>query len=250
MGVAYGFAGPKIIKDGLILYLDAGNPNSYNLTKQNMWKDLIRNNNGNLINNPIFISSKDASSIKCGTDVTNAYIEILDNNILDFGTNNFTVEYWFKKLQATSGFSNIWGPTKWNTGGNPGTNEWYLGIGNGTNGSGDTYAFGVEVGSTLYSTGESSETLSLNTWYQLVGIRNGNKLQTYLNAILKQDVSPAGFTAASSINNIGRNLRIANSNLNSYYTNCEISSLKIYNRALTSTEILQNYNATKGRFSL
>jgi hypothetical protein len=34
------------------------------------------------------------------------------------------------------------------------------------------------------------------------------------------------------------------------YTNCNISSFSIYNRTLTSAEVLQNYNALKGRFGL
>jgi hydroxymethylglutaryl-CoA reductase len=32
------------------------------------------------------------------------------------------------------------------------------------------------------------------------------------------------------------------------YAACQISSFNMYNRALTAQEVLQNYNATKGRF--
>jgi hypothetical protein len=38
-------------------------------------------------------------------------------------------------------------------------------------------------------------------------------------------------------------------NLNRYYRGI-ISKFKIYNKALTAQEVLQNYNATKGRFNL
>jgi hypothetical protein len=34
------------------------------------------------------------------------------------------------------------------------------------------------------------------------------------------------------------------------YTNCSIPSFKIYNRVLTDTEVLNNFNSTRGRFGL
>ena len=35
-----------------------------------------------------------------------------------------------------------------------------------------------------------------------------------------------------------------------YYFNGKISNIQIYNRALSASEVLQNYNALKGRFNL
>ena len=240
--------GVNIVTDGLVFYLDAANTNSY-LGSGTTWSDLSRGgNNATLINGPTFNSSN-GGYIRC--DGTNNYIEVPDNTLLDFGSNNFTVEYWFRKLQNTSGFDNIWGPNKWRSGGVPGTNEWVIAIGNGSSGNGNNYSFGVEVGTTAYGTGESSETLSLNTWYQIVGIRNGGTLLTYINSTLKQNVNPTGFTSSSSINNVtGRTLRINNSGLNNLHTNADNSILRIYNKALTATEVQQNYNATRTRYGL
>jgi hypothetical protein len=240
---------PKVVTDGLVLYVDAANPNSY-VSGSTTWRDISRGgNNGTLVNGPTF-SSANGGYITC--DGTNDYIEVLDNPSLDFGSGSFTVEYWFRKLQTTTAYDNIWGPNKWRVG-SPGTNEWVLTIGNGSGGSGgngNNYSFIVEVGTTTYGTGESSEVLSLNVWYQLIGIREGGTLKTYLNGILKQNVSPAGFTPSSSINNLGRNLRINNSTADVFYTAADNSILRIYNRALSATEVLQNYNATKTRFGL
>jgi hypothetical protein len=247
MSTVHGGPG-NIITNGLVLNLDAANPRSYpppyNMTT---WTDLSRNNNGTLINGPTF-NSGNGGSIRC--DGVNDFIEVLDNSSLDFGSSNFTVEYWFRKLQTTSGFDNIWGPNKWNTGASPGTNEWVLLIGIGYVGTGNNYGFIVEVGNTEYSTGESSEVLLLNTWYQLLGIRNGGSLQTYLNGVLTQNATPAGFNSSSIINNAGRNLRINNSALNLLYTNADNGIVRIYNRALTAQEVLQNYNATRARFGI
>lgn len=244
--MSYNFS-PKIVADNsLVLYLDAANTKSYPTTGT-VWSDLSRRgNNGTLINGPTF-NSANGGYITC--DGIDDYIEVPDNSILDFGANNFSVEYWFRKLETTVAFDNIWGPNKWNTGGSPGTNEWNLQIGNGTTGTGDNYGFGVEVGATIYRV-ISTGTLSLNVWYQLVGMRSGGSLQTYLNGVLTDSLSPSGFTSSSVINNVGRNLRINNSALNLYYTKADNSIVRIYNKALTATEILQNYNATRGRFGI
>ena len=240
---------PKIITDGLVLYLDAANTRSYPTTGT-IWSDLSRNNNnGTLINGPIF-SGTNGGYIRC--DGSNDYGEVIDSSTLDFGSSSFTIEYWFRKLSSTTGGSrNIWGPNKWNTGANPGSNEWILGIGNLETGTGDNYSFGVQVGGNFYRTSPSVDVLQLNTWYQLIGMRDGGTLKNYLNGQPKQTSSPAGFTSASTINNIsGRNLRFCVSALNSLHVNCDTSIIRIYNKALTDSEVLQNYNATKGRFGL
>jgi hypothetical protein len=183
--------GPHIVTDGLVLSLDAANTKSYQSGSTTWFDRSGRGNNGTLVNGPTF-DSANGGYIRC--DGTNDFIEVSDNSLLDFGSGNFTVEYWFRKLTTTVAYGNIWGPNKWNTGALRGTNEWSLDIGNGTSGNGNIYSFTVEVGTTFYSTGGSSETLALNTWYQIVGIRNGGSLQTYIDGVLKQNVSPSGFT--------------------------------------------------------
>ena len=35
-----------------------------------------------------------------------------------------------------------------------------------------------------------------------------------------------------------------------FWTGCNMSQVSIYNRALTATEVAQNYNALKGRYGL
>jgi len=237
----------KIVTNGLVFCLDAANRKSYG-GAGTVWRDLAGSNNGTLTNGPTF-NSANLGSVRC--DGSNDFIEVADNSSLDFGTGNFTVEYWFRKLASTSSYSNLWGVNKWNTGASPGTNEWSLIIGNGITGAGNNYSFDVEVGSTIYRTGPSTEVLSLNVWYQLIGIREGGSIKIYLNGVLKQNTSPVGFSASSSINNVsGRNLRINNSALNQYYTNCDNAIVRIYNKALSETEVLQNFNASKGRFNL
>jgi hypothetical protein len=238
------YSGPPAVESNLILCLDATNAKSYPGTG-NTWFDLTnRGNHGALINGPTY-SSNLGGFISC--DGANDYIEILDNSIFDFGSNNFTVEHWFRK-NATTSNSNYWGVNKWNTGASAGTNEWSLGIGNGISGTGESVIFAIESGSTTYlMTIPNTPTLYL--WNQLLGIRSGAGLSVYLNGAMIGTSSPVGMTTTTSINNVsGRNIRIANSALNDYYTKIDSSIVRIYSKALTPDEVKVNYDATKARY--
>jgi hypothetical protein len=238
------------VSDSLVLNLDAGNRASYAGTGTT-WYDLSGNNlNGTLINGPTYSGTGTSTIIT--TDGTDDYIEVLDNSLLDFGANNFTVEYWFKKLSTTTGYDNIWGVNKWNVGGGgAGTNEWALIIGQGDSGIGDSVAFAVESGSTSYMSTWFNLTNALTQYHQLVATRNGNKLELYLDGSQLYSNTPAGFTTSVSVNNIsGRNLRIANAALNNYYTNVSSAVVRIYSKALSSTEVLQNFNFYRSRYGI
>jgi hypothetical protein len=224
--------------------LDAANNKSYT-GSGNTWYDVSgRSNNATLINGPVY-SSTLGGYFSC--DGTNDYIEVADNSSLDFGANNFTVEYWFRKNNITTGYDNIWGVNKWNTGGSPGTNEWGLDIGNGLSGNGESIVFGVESSSTTYAMIVNNYPQTY-LWNQLVGIRSGSELLLYLNGAMIGSSSPSSFTSNTSVNNVGRTLRIANSNLNNLYTQTDSSIVRIYRQALSADEVKQNYDATKKRY--
>ena len=237
---------PSIVTSNLILALDAANPKSYS-GSGNTWFDITgRGNHGTLVNGPAY-SSNSGGYISC--DGTNDYIEVLDNSIFDFGTNNFSVEYWFRKNATTTGHQHIWGVNKWNTGGSPGTNEWDLDIGNGASGTGESVIFAIESGSTSYLVAISN-TPTLYLWNQVVAIRAGAGLSVYMNGAMIGTSSPVGMATTTSVNNIsGRNIRIANSALNNYYTKSDSSIVRIYNKALTPEEVKQNYDANKTRYA-
>jgi len=63
----------------------------------------------------------------------------------------------------------------------------------------------------------------------------------YLNGVYLGSSSPSGMSAATSVNNgSGRNMRINNAGVDKYHTKAENSILRINNKALPSTESLQN----------
>jgi len=237
---------PSIVTSNLILALDAANPKSYS-GSGNTWFDITgRGNHGTLVNGPAY-SSNSGGFISC--DGVDDYIEILDNSIFDFGSNNFSVEYWFRKNATTTGFQHIWGVNKWNTGGSLGTNEWDLDIGNGFSGTGESVLFAIESGSTSYFMAISN-TPTLYLWNQVVAIRAGAGLSVYMNGAMIGASSPVGMAVTTSVNNIsGRNIRIANSAVNNYHTKSDSSIVRIYNKALTPDEVKQNYDANKTRYA-
>ena len=74
MAFSYGWRGPNIVKDGLVLYLDAGSPNSYPLINSSTtWKDISGNaNNSSLVNTPTFSTTVGGAFTFNGT---NQYID-------------------------------------------------------------------------------------------------------------------------------------------------------------------------------
>ena len=222
MSTTGNWRGPNIVKDGLVLYLDAGSPNSYYSQSGGIaWKDISGNgNNGVLTNGPTYSSSNGGSFIFDGTN--------------DYSTINYTIPLnstvivWFRQTSAAS--KGILETTGGGT--QSGTPNLYVLAGSGTL---QTYAFG---GSPQYST---IDTYSYNTWYQLSIVRTPTTENTYLNGVIK--LSNKSLTnSTNSTFNIGVGF--------AGYFNGDIPQTLIYNRALTSSEVLQNYNATKSRFGL
>jgi hypothetical protein len=83
---------PKIITDGLVLYLDAANPKSY-VSGSTTWGDLSRGgNNGTLVNGPTFSSANGGSIV---FDGVNDYINCGTNSSLR-PSQQITINSWIK----------------------------------------------------------------------------------------------------------------------------------------------------------
>lgn len=227
--------GPNIIENGLISYLDAGNNISYPGSGTVVY-DLSKNGkNGTLINGTTVLTSNLGVFSFDGT-----------NDTIQYGTGNtffplyqFTLEIWVKSpgLGVGQSIGGIWGFT--------------YGIRVYINSNG-TVRFEVN-NNTGGGTGTiplttSSNTFFNNTWYHLVVQNNGTTSYIYVNGVLNASTAATwtGTTAwPTNIVSIGRD-----QNNSMYYLYGQLALPKIYNRALTPEEVLQNYNATKGRFGL
>jgi hypothetical protein len=166
-------------------------------------------------------------------DGTNDFLEMGDDDLLDFGSEDFTIAYWAYK-RATTGpdFDNIFAANKWSTGASPGTNEWNLGVGTGSScGPGDHPLFSIQSGATSYLTC-SPDLITLNEWHHIVGVRNGESMRIYVDGVLKDEDSSQPCNTA--VNNVGRTLRLAKNQATGHLPNTDaiFDELQIYRFAL------------------
>lgn len=224
--------GGKIVTSGLVLALDAGSTKSYP-GSGTTWFDRSGNrNDGTLTNGPTFSSANGGSIVFDGTN--------------DYVSTNITTSI----LSPSSDFSIIcWAYINTNLSG--GRVLIYLGnyqaytpnynwIGLVFNGS--TMYFGNYINPTEQSL---SITIPSTGWYQVAQIRSGATHYAYLNGLQKT----SGAYTNTSIN-AASTLRIGNHISNGDYLNGNIAIVQLYNRALSASELLQNFTATRGRFGL
>jgi hypothetical protein len=93
-------------------------------------------------------------------------------------------------------------------------------------------------------------TLLINTWYNLVGNADSSAVRMYVNGVLSNSSTGISGTIVNNANSIigwGIDPRFATGGR---FFNGSIANAAVYNRTLSASEILQNYNATKTRFGL
>lgn len=216
--------GPKLATDGLVLCLDAADVNSYPRTGTS-WSDVSGNsNNGALTNGPTFNSSNGGSIVFDGVDdcvLVNSNANILSKTA-------YTKTAWFYTTSFGTNNNII-------SGGNSGQHAFWLGA--------SSYLRAGHNGN--WNTVVTTTSMSLNTWYYgAVTFNTSTGWILYLNGIQETtSLDTTTFTGNQEI------LIGAYSTAGNVYTGRIATSL-VYNRVLTSTEILQNYNATKSRFGL
>ena len=115
---------------------------------------------------------------------------------------------------------------------------------------------GVEMrldntGTNYYITGTT--TLTQGSWYLITVIYDGNtsEYKLYVNTTSEGSVlggTPSGNFSSNASNNLPMLGAGISAGSLSNYLNAKIGSIHIYNRALSASEVLHNYNALKGRF--
>ena len=229
--------GPKTVTNGLVLALDAADKNSYP-DNGTTWTDLTGNgNNGTLTNGPTFNSANGGS---ISFDGTNDYIDCGSNSILKL-TGDITIECWINIASDPGDWVRICGIGSSDGGtSNRVYSLWY----NGTNAS-VTRNLLWQRYTPLVQVYATSTILALNNWYHVVATTTGSSHVLYLNSVSIGTTTQSGPWTTNTVDNV----TIGYAGFHAYH-NGRISNVKIYNRGLTATEILQTYNATKSRFGL
>ena len=233
MSTNYGFVGPRIIKDGLQLYLDATNPNSFN-TSKTAWKDISTNTStdtAQLVNNPIFATNKFTFN---GNDTV-----IIIPELSRLNTQTLTIESWVNVPSlAQNGF--IFEKGNVNT-------QYSL-------------FFEQSDGSVVFRQNFSPysdmrvpySSISTNVWNHIVGTFTSGNRRVYFNSILAASDTQTG-TIQTNTNGCSIGAFGGFNGGRAYYLNGSISAIRIYNRPLSPTEIYTNYKTQAasvfGRFA-
>lgn len=215
MGVGYS---PKIVTDGLEFCFDPSNTKSY--TSGNTIRDISGNNKNGTLNGTYSLTNVEGVKSLLFTSTSSPVSNLVQNNTVNLRT----ISIWYSR--RTSGFSSAYfldTRTAMSSG-----FIWQNGFGSGSGGWDQ---------STIYQNSRNiSSGVILNT---LIGPFSGL-------------LSVGGWRNITIVNNANYNCTIR---FFSRYTDNEavdvaISHVTAYNRALSPTEVLQNYNALKGRFNL
>ena len=215
-----------LIKDGLVLYLDASKKESYS-ESGTIWYDFSgKGNNGTLLNGVVY-DTTDGDNLYF--DGANDYINIGNKDSLKFGYGDFTANIFIK-------FPNYID-----------TNKAFIQKRTNT-------SLGYEIhynansrifGNTAFGFGGESNTLiELNKWYNICVLRNNGVTYLYINGTLDR-------YANNNIDASSENpFVIARDHVNGRFLNSNISVVQVYNRALSEAEIEQNFNSLRQRYGI
>jgi hypothetical protein len=218
----------NIVTNGLVLYLDAANRQSY-VSGSTLWRDISGNNNsGSLVNGPTF-SIADGGSINL--DGTNDQINIntIPTSSFSLISSSFTVNMWVNVANANAGL--ISSNQSATTGG-----QYHLIRRSGV--LSINYYFGNTVSSTVAFPNAS--------W---VNVTHTYDFPTQISSLYQQGIRVG-------VGGMGIPLITSSSLVLGWYgfggafLSGSIAITQIYNRVLSQAEVTQNYNATKTRFGL
>jgi hypothetical protein len=228
---------PDIVRTGLVLNLDAGEPSSYP-GSGTTWTDLSGNgNNATLVNTPTYSSSNGGNLAFDGVD---------DYGYIDYSaslapTSEISGGGWIYYSDWNTSQGNIF--SKLQSSGYALQHSSFVP---------QVYLL-VRLGGAFRSSA-FSKSLMNSGWNHIFGTFDGRYIRMYLNG--NAVGTPYDYGSVTTIqysvnNNLAIGVDAAGGSSNSVEgtkTNATISNLQIYNRALTASEIQQNYQALKGRF--
>jgi hypothetical protein len=220
---------PKIVTNGLIFYIDTANTRSYSGSGTTVY-GLVSGTNVTLTNGVGF-----------GTTNTNYFIFDGANDNIPFSLssigNTLTVEFW-ARIKAFNG-GMIFGFNRydvWTSNGNIGFN------------TAQSDQYGI-------TSSQVTNLGLLNQWKHYIFEMRSDVAYTN-NKIYINSENQSLTQIASSENSTNRNFNSGNGRIsswlfdNNYNISMDLAQFRVYSRALTATEVIQNYNSSKKRFGL
>jgi hypothetical protein len=162
-----------------------------------------------------------------------SWAEVHDNASLDFGTGDFTLEVWSKaKYENTGSAYNV----LLTLGGNISTQ----------NTGSLYYDSSLSLVFRYDSTFIVTNPQSIGDWSHIVGVYDGGNINIYLNGVF---VTQTAVGATSKTNTFAKIIGSDDTAASRTFKD-QLALPRIYNRALTATEVARNYNADKSKFGL
>lgn len=219
-----------IVTDSLQVYLSGGSYQGSGTT----WTGLKNAVNATLVNTPTYTVTSPGYFNFAPASLEEATLPAISS------LSNWTIESWFRVTSSLSGkctavVTDIYDLAKLNF--SMGTNIFP------TN---SNICIGFYNGAWRTTTGFAP---SLNTWYHVVGTYDGNTITQYVNGSSNTTLSYAGTSQASGLGmRIARRWDEATTSTN--YFPGDISVVRIYSNALSASQVLKNYNASKAMYGL
>ena len=215
--------GPIETTDLLVLHLDAANTRSYPGSGNTVYDLSGSGNTSALTNGPTYLSSNLGAFV---LDGSNDYILVNSQANILSKTAYTKIAYIYISNFSTA--NNII------SGGFSGQHAFWMSSTDKLH-AGHNGAWNTVVGAT---------SLSLNTWYfAAVTYSNSTGWKLYLNG--REDGTSADTTTFTG----NQEISIGSYSTSNNFTG-RIASVQVYNRVLSASEIVQNYNATKRRYGL
>lgn len=232
--------GPTIVRDGLVLYYDPASPKSYVSGSTTIYDLSLTGNTASLVGGVVYTGSS--------------------QGIFNFDGVNDYISFARPSSIVTSGSLTVCMYAKWDTVGTTTSTIKVLMDNNHSDSPRQGFviqdrpdlnkrlSFGVKQEAnpnyTLYAT--SSFIVGDDNWYNIAATHDGTVSRLYINGVLD------GFlTESNGISTVQPNIDIGrwqNAATGSRFLTGSIGQVLMYNRALSASEIKQNYDATKGRY--
>jgi hypothetical protein len=134
----------------------------------------------------------------------------INHNDFNFGSNNFTIEFWIYPVNST----------------------YFIGKGDAATASGSMFSFAPGQGASIYYNGGSSASPAisflLNQWQHIAIVRNGTSYKTYRNGV---EIGSATLPAGASLNTVSSPLQFggyAGSFINAYFDSIRVTNVARY----------------------
>ena len=212
-------AGPRIVTNGLVYDLDGAVSRSYSGSGLTVYDAETGLNAGTLVNGVTYSSNNNGYFT---FDGTNDYINAGNDTSLQISSG--TISAWARASSPGSSFRGIV------------AKQFAYGI---------FYADSTFVAYDWQASASRSSGINIadGVWKHLVLTFSGGAGTLYLNGT-------SVLSAVYNISNNSYNLFIGAEANAFQYASCNIAQVLVYNRAITASEVLQNYNSTKKRYGL